>query len=184
MRIGQRLVARPLTSARHSIGEAIMLRYALTASFALALLSFSLAQIVAAEEEHAHKGPHKGDLVELGEEEYHAEIVHDDKEGVITVYLLGSDAKTAVATNAKDIAVNAKVKGKGVQIKINPAPQKSDTKGTSSRFVSKSKELMELIEDHDAKPMLRVVIEGKTYNGKIEHEHDEEHEEKPAPKKK
>lgn len=159
-----------------------MLRYLLSASLVLATLSFAALQNVSAEEEHAHKGPHKGDLVELGDEEYHAEIVHDEKEGSVTVYLLGSDAKTAVTTDAKDIAVNAKVKGKGVQLKIKPAPQKGDKSGTSSRFVSKSKELVELIEDHDAKPMLRVVIEGKTFNGKIEHDH--EHEEKPAPKKK
>ncbi len=157
-----------------------MLRFVLSASLALATMTFAGWQGVSAEEPHAHpsKGPHKGSLIELGEEEYHAEIVHDEEAGSVTVYLLGSDAKTVVATEAKDVAVNAKVKGKAVQLKLKASPQKGDKTGTSSRFASKSKELMELLDDHDVKPILRVAIAGKTFNGKIEHDHD--HEEEPA----
>ena len=162
-----------------------MLRYVLSAALVVAVLSISSLKLASAEdkEKHAHTGPHKGTLVELGDEEFHAEIVHDDEMGMVTVYLLGSDAKTAVATDAKDIAVNAKVNGKAVQHKIKPAPVKADKSGTASRFISKSKELVELLDNHDVAPILRVVIEGKTFNGKIEHE-EHEHEEKPAPKKK
>ena len=88
-----------------------MLRYVLSAALVVAVLSISSLKLASAEdkEKHAHTGPHKGTLVELGDEEFHAEIVHDDEMGMVTVYLLGSDAKTAVATDAKDIAVNAKV---------------------------------------------------------------------------
>lgn len=164
-----------------------MLRFAISTSLVLATIAFASMQSAWAEEEHAHeKGPHKGSLIELGEEEYHAELVHDEKAGSVTIYLLGSDAKTAVTTDAKDVAINAKVKGKGVQLKLKAAPQKGDKAGTTSCFASKSKELVELLDDHDAKPVLRVSIAGKTFNGKIEHDHDEEHEkEKPAaPKKK
>lgn len=163
-----------------------MLRFVLSASLVLATMSVAGFQIAAAkEEEHPHEGPHKGTLVELGNEEYHAEIVHNDEMGMVTVFLLGSDAKSTVSTDAKDIAVNAKVNGKAVQIKIKAAPQKSDKTGTASRFISKSKELMELLDNHEVKPVLRVVIGKKTFNGKIEHEHDHEHEdEKPAPKNK
>lgn len=151
--------------------------------YGFALMSFTfMPWHVAWAQEHAHKGPHKGDLVELGSEEYHAEIVHDEKAGSVTIYLLGSDAKTEVATEAKEIAVNAKVGGKGVQIKIKPTPQKNDKSGMSSKFTSKSKELIDLLEDHDAKLTLSVVIGGKPFNGKIEHEHEHE-EEKPASKK-
>lgn len=166
-----------------------MLRLVLSASLVLASLTVGSLQLASAEDKHEHatKGPHKGTLVELGDEEFHAEIVHNDEMGMVTVYLLGSDAKSAVATDAKDIAVNAKVNGKAVQIKINPAPTKSDKKGTASRFISKSKDLVALLDNHDVKPVLRVTIEGKTFNGKIEHDHDEhdhDHDDKPAPKKK
>lgn len=156
----------------------MMLR-SLIAGFAVMTLAVTPWHATRAQE-HAHKGPHKGDLVELGAEDYHAEFVHDEKAGSVTVYLLGPDAKTEVATEAKEIAVNAKVGGKGVQMKIKPAPQKTDKSGMSSRFMSKSKELIDLLEDHDAKLTLSVVIAGKPFNGKIEYEHEDE---KPAAKK-
>lgn len=166
-----------------------MLRFVISASLVLTTMCVTGWQKVSAEEPHAHatKGPHKGSLIELGEEEYHAEIVHDEEMGRVTIFLLGSDAKTVVATDAKEVAINAKVKGKAVQMKLKAAPQKGDKAGTSSRFASTSEELMELLDDHDVKPILRVAIAGKTFNGKIEHDHDdEEHaKEKPAaPKKK
>ena len=41
---------------------------------------------------------------------------------------------------------------------------------------------MGLLVAPNANPVLRVSIKGKTFNGKIEHDHDED--EKPAPKKK
>ena len=107
-----------------------MPRYTVAASLACAMLLISAAQSSFAEDDHRHeKGPHKGSLVELGDEEYHAEIVHDEKEQIVTIYLLGSDAQTVVGTDAKDIAINAKVKGKAVQMKVKPAPQKEDKPG-------------------------------------------------------
>ena len=160
-----------------------MLRFAFATTVACALVLFSGSQSSFADDDHAHeKGPHGGSLVELGDEEYHAEIVHDDKEETVTIYLLGKDAKTAVGTDAKDVAINAKVKGKAVQMKVKASAQKGDKAGLSSRFMMKSKELMELLDDPNASPSLRVAINGKTFVGKIEHDHDEE-DKKPAPKK-
>jgi hypothetical protein len=58
-------------------------------------------------EGHAHpsEGPHHGDLVELGNEEFHAEVVHGDA-GSVTVYILDSSAKTAVPIDATELAIN------------------------------------------------------------------------------
>ena len=44
---------------------------------------------------HAHPahGPHDGHLIELGEEEYHAELTHDDATKSVTVYLLDKETK-------------------------------------------------------------------------------------------
>lgn len=161
-----------------------MLRFSAASSLAFALTVFTGLNFACAADEHEHeKGPHKGSLVELGDEEFHAEVVHDDKEETVTIYLLGSDAKTAVTTDAKELVINAKVKGKGVQLKLKPAPQKSDKQGTTSRFSLKSKELIEILDEPSSNPVLRIAINGKTYNGKIEHDHDHD-DEKPAPKKK
>ena len=51
--------------------------------------------------EHAHpsEGPHQGDLVELGNEEFHAEVVHGEG-GSVSVYILDSGAKAAVPVDA------------------------------------------------------------------------------------
>ena len=50
---------------------------------------------------HAHpsEGPHHGTLVELGNEEFHAEVVHDDKS--VTVYVLDAGATKAVPIDAQ-----------------------------------------------------------------------------------
>ena len=64
-----------------------------------------------AEHGHAHShdhghghGPHEGELIELGEEEFHAEVVFDEKENKVVLYLLGPDAKATVAIEAKELS--------------------------------------------------------------------------------
>src|SRR5437867_4454418 len=55
---------------------------------------------------HSHEhGPHDGELIELGEEEYHAEVVFDEDSHKVTLYLLGDDAKSAVAIEAKELTL-------------------------------------------------------------------------------
>jgi hypothetical protein len=138
-------------------------------------------------DEHAHAdvGPHKGSLIELGEEEYHGEIVFDDKNDTVTIYLLDDHAKESVPCDAKEVAINLKHDGKGVAFKLKAQPQKADPMGKSSRFSIKSHDLMHALEEKDAGPMLRSAIKGKTYSGKINaHDHDHEHEaDKKAEKK-
>ena len=58
-----------------------------------------------AEHGHSHptEGPHHGSLIELGDEEYHGELVHDDKAGTVTIYLLDSSAREAVAVKSRGI---------------------------------------------------------------------------------
>src|SRR5262245_16215513 len=58
--------------------------------------------------EHAHEaeGPHHGHIIELGNEEYHAELTHDDATKTVTIYLLGKDAATAVAIAEPEVVLN------------------------------------------------------------------------------
>jgi hypothetical protein len=68
------------------------------------------AQLPAHDEHgHAHggsaEGPHHGSLVELGKEEFHAEIVVDGNAHSLKLYLLGPDAKTAASTPATEATI-------------------------------------------------------------------------------
>jgi hypothetical protein len=70
-----------------------------------------VAEIPHAHDEHDHHGhehavgPHHGSVVELGEEEFHAEIVVDDKSHALRIYLLGPDAKTDATTTAGNLTL-------------------------------------------------------------------------------
>lgn len=46
-----------------------------------------------------------GDLVELGNEEFHAEVVHGEA-GSVTVYILDSAAKVTVPIDATELTIN------------------------------------------------------------------------------
>jgi len=127
-----------------------------------------------AEHEHAHpsSGPHKGSLIELGNEEYHAELVHDDKAGTVTIYLLDGAAKAAVGTQAADVVINVKHDGKGSQFRLTADPQKGDKAGASSRFVSKDSQLGDALDQEGAEARLVLEIAGKPFTGQVTHSHE------------
>jgi hypothetical protein len=60
----------------------------------------------AAHEEH--KAPHGGEILELGEEDAHLEMVHDGAAGTLTVYVLDKDVKTPIAIAAPTVTVRTK----------------------------------------------------------------------------
>ncbi len=128
--------------------------------------------------DHPSEGPHHGHLIELGNEEYHAELVHDETAGTVTIYLLDATAKERVAIEATELMVNLKHDGKGEQFKIAASPDKEDPSGKSSRFVSDDVELAEDLDREDADAVLVVTISGKSYRGAMTHDHHDhgEHE--------
>lgn len=127
---------------------------------------------------HATTGPHGGSLIELGNEEYHAELVHDDTAGTVTVYVLDSAAKSSVPIDATDITINLKHEGKGEQFTLAASADQGDPAGKASRFVSSDAELAKDLDQEDAGPQIVIKIGGNQYRGAIEHAHDEaaEHE--------
>ncbi len=108
--------------------------------FTLALIGLFGAAASPAARAEEHEGPHKGIVVEWGEEEYHGEIVVDAKAGAVTVYIYGDDKSLM---KGKGVAIAAKVltltiKGeKPVTIKLEPAPVKGDPEGTASQYTGK-----------------------------------------------
>lgn len=126
-----------------------------------------------AEHGHAHEhGPHDGELVELGEEEYHAEFVFDHDHAKISLYLLGADAKTPVPIDAKEIALDASGMKGPKTYALAAVPLDGEAEGKSSRFESAEEELVDLFS-HDAKTVgkFKVTIEGKEFSGEVRNAH-------------
>ncbi len=122
---------------------------------------------------HPSEGPHHGTLVELGNEEFHAEVIHDDKS--VTVYILDSSAKKAVPIDASDLTINLLHDGTPEQFKLAASPDASDPAGKSSRFTLADAELVGHIDDDTSAPKLSVTINGTPYRGEIHHDHDHDH---------
>ncbi len=125
--------------------------------------------------DHAHptEGPHHGDLVELGNEEYHAEVVHADG-GEVAIYILDGNAKQAVPIDASEITINLTHEGEAEQFKLTAAPDAGDPAGKSSRFTLKDEHLTEDLDAEGTVAKVVITINGKQYTGKIEHDHDHE----------
>ncbi|PQO41903.1 hypothetical protein [Blastopirellula marina] len=120
---------------------------------------------------HPSEGPHHGALIELGNEEYHAELVHDDEAGTVTIYLLDAAAKEPVAIDAADITVNITHDGEGAQFKLTAD---GAVDGKATKFISSETALAEALDEEGADTQLVVAIEGKQFRGYFTHDHDHE----------
>ncbi len=52
---------------------------------------------------HASEGLHHGTLIELGNEKYHAELVHDEQS--VTIYILDRAATKAIPIDAAEVTI-------------------------------------------------------------------------------
>ncbi|MEQ8212214.1 MAG: hypothetical protein RH917_20610 [Lacipirellulaceae bacterium] len=124
--------------------------------------------------DHPSEGPHHGSLIELGSEEYHAELVHDDAAGTVTIYLLDSAAIAAVPVDSKQLQINLSHDGEAEQFELLATSDVGDPPGRASKFVSSDAELVEELDHEGVQAQLVVSIGGKQYRGAIEHDHDHE----------
>lgn len=134
-----------------------------------------------AHDEHAHptEGPHHGKLVELGNENYHAEVVHDDEAGTLMVYLLDSAAKNAVFSEASEIVINIKKGDQPLQFKLGGLKKDGQPEGKFSDYSLVEPELLKALHDKTSTAKLSITIDGKPYSGEISYEdhaaHDHAH---------
>jgi len=133
-----------------------------------------------AAKEHAHehgaKGPHGGGLIELGEEEFHGEVVVDHDDHAVRVFLLGKDAKTAATTTAKEVTLTPKGKD---ALKLTAKPQAGDGEGKTSQFeLVDDKIVHELMDAGFIHGVLRVTIGDKPYTGDVDYHLDGDHDHK------
>lgn len=122
--------------------------------------------------DHAHHGPHHGHLMEIGEEEYHAEWTHDET-GKVTFYILDAQAKQEVPIEAPEIRIEVKI-GENPPVTYT-LPAVSPQEGKSAVFEITNKELLGVLETLKSPGVvatLHVTIAGKTFAQQIvEHEH-------------
>lgn len=138
-------------------------------------------------DDHDHAaGPHGGAIVELGEDEYHAEVVVDGKTHTLTVYLLGPDAKTATPVAAASATVMTEDQ---TSLALKASPQEGEAEGKASKFELVDEAAVGALVDagylHGA---FQIEIEGKPFRGDIDahfdggshDDHDHDHDEPKA----
>lgn len=137
-------------------------------------------------DEHAH-GPHGGELIELGKEEFHAELIVDDKTHSLKVFLLGPDAKTAATTDAPELSIVPE----GATTAWVLKPAEGQPEGMVSEFVLVDEKVVhDLLDAGFLHGDLKIKIGGTPFNagldihfhGDHDHDHGDEmkKEEKPA----
>jgi len=127
--------------------------------------------------DHAHpaEGPHHGQLIELGKEEYHAELMHDEASRTVAIYVLDNEAKNAVPIEAKEVTVNLVVGGKPSQFTLSAAPQESDPAGKASRFQLADEKLCDGLDAEGTTGRLNLEIAGKPFTGEVAHHDHADH---------
>jgi len=122
--------------------------------------------------EHHHHGPHNGHLMEIGEEEYHAEWTHDES-GKVTFYILDAEAKKEVPVSADELVIDVKIgDNKPVTYRL-AAVNPMDGKSTTFETVDKNLVgMLETLKSSGIVATLHVNINGKQFDVPIkEHEH-------------
>lgn len=126
---------------------------------------------------HPTEGPHGGHLVELGNEEYHAELLHDEITHTVTVHLLDAAGTQPVALSQPEITLQLFQDGQFVKYALKAIPAPDATAGTASQFAIVDEALCDaLVHGDETRGRLQVTINGKPYTGTIEHSSHDEHE--------
>ena len=115
-------------------------------------------------EGHGHgAGPHDGTVADWGGGKYHVELTvsHDDKQA--TVYILGSDEKTAVAIEASDIQLS--IQDPRMQVALQAVPQEGAPEDRASRFVG-NHEILAVVQEYAG--TISGVVDGTPYSGDFE----------------
>jgi hypothetical protein len=111
--------------------------------------------------DHTHgAGPHGGVVFDLGGGTYHAEFTVDHPKQEATVYMLGSDAKTAAPVKADKLLLS--ISEPRFQVELKPVPLADEGKSMSSRFVGKHDRLG---KEQEFAGTVSGEIDGKPYAG-------------------
>lgn len=121
---------------------------------------------------HGHHGPNGGDIVEVGNEEYHAEVTVDEASNRVDVYILGSDAKTAKPIESTEISLSFKHGEEVEDFKLAAAALDGEPEGQSSKFTLTSEEFFEELHEHSEGATLTFTAGEETLTGTVHHSHE------------
>lgn len=126
---------------------------------------------------HYGAGPHGGTLLELGGDDFHAELVFDHDSHAIRIFLYGGDAKTPLPSRAPHAKL---VLDKDRTITLRSLPLEGESNGMSSRFELIDENLVhEILEKGFLHGDLEVEIAGKSFKSHLDiHLGNEKHEHK------
>jgi hypothetical protein len=127
---------------------------------------------------HAAQGPHKGHIVELGEEEYHAEWTHDDESGLVAVYILDKEMKKDVPIESKQVEITTKIGDAEKVYQLDAEYPADGDKTKSAKFVVEDKSLITALlaaGKEGATATLSVEIAGKKFTSAIDHDAEHKH---------
>jgi len=134
----------------------------------------------ALEHSHVEEAPHGGLLVELGDCQYHAELVHDDEAGSLTVYLWDAEVTQPVSSDQSEITLQLLSGDQFVAYQLAAAADSADAAGGAARFEIVDAGLSEAFHESDLlRGRLSVTIGGEPYVGDVQHtahDHDAEHD--------
>jgi hypothetical protein len=118
--------------------------------------------------DHAH-GPHGGEIIEIGDEEYHAEYLKTD-DGTVTVYVLDASMKNEVPIAAEEIAIDTKVGDKATTFKLAAVDRTEGDEPKTAKFEVVDKELAGVLValSDGVTATLKLDINGKPYEANIE----------------
>ena len=121
--------------------------------------------------DHSHAGPHGGHVVEIGDEEYHAEWTHDDS-GKVTVYFLDASMKKDVPVESEAVTIKVKI-GENEKEYTLESESPSKFSVVDQTLVGNLEALSEAVT-----ATLSVDINGKHFDAPITaggHSHDHDH---------
>jgi hypothetical protein len=119
---------------------------------------------------HAH-GPHGGHIVEIGEEEYHAEWLHAE-DGTVTVYVLDKEMKNEVPIAAETITIDLKIGETPKSFTLEAVQRSEGDMPKTAKFEVTDKGLVEVLKGlgGSVTATLKLDIDGKPYTAAITHD--------------
>jgi hypothetical protein len=115
--------------------------------------------------DHGETGPHDGLLIELGNDEYHAEFLPDHAKKQATVWILDKKAKNPVPVKASTVSLTITNVTPPLKVALKAEPEKGETPEMASRYVGTDDKFGVEME---FKGTVSVEINGKQYTQDFE----------------
>lgn len=141
----------------------------------LSVLFLAFSSFLLAEEDHDHghksvKPKNGGQILEVGEHAAHLEVVQDEKNGKIKVFVLDKEGNAKKISDAPKLNLTVKIDGKASKKQVAMKPAVEDQKETDS-FVAEDA----IFKTEDFEGKIAIKIDGKPYQVKLSNDEHKGH---------